>query len=193
MLYMVECDFDDPAQEDAWNEWYSGEKLDDLLSNPGFTATQRFQAVTPRKAEYLAVHSIRSTKVFTNPAYKATGGGRFGDWDAALMTNWSRRLFDGVAESPPVGPDELLAVIDRDADLPADIEITRLSGLDWETVSQYRNAVALDASISRRGLAVIPKSRAKEFTGIDGVCLFRPLTELKRKSSGELSAGGTKS
>jgi hypothetical protein len=183
MLYMVECDFDDPAQEDAWNEWYSGEKLDDLLSNPGFTATQRFQAVTPRKAEYLAVHSVRSTEVFTDPAYKATGGGRFGDWDPKLMTNWSRRLFDGVAESPPVAGDELLVVIDGDAPLPAGTDVTWLSGLDWETVSQYKNAVALDASISRRGLAVVPKARGREFDGIDGVAVFKPLTELKRKAS----------
>lgn len=182
MLYMVECDFDDPLQEDAWNEWYSGEKLDDLLSNPGFTATQRFKAVTPRKAEYLAVHSVRSTEVFTNPAYKASGGGRFGDWDPKLMTNWSRRLFEGVAESPPVGPDELLAVIDGDAGLPSDITVTWLDGLDWETVSQYRGAVALDASIARRGLAVVPKEKAGALSGIDGVCLFAPLTELKRKA-----------
>lgn len=181
MLYMVECDFDDPAQLDAWNHWYSGEKLDDLLSNPGFTATQRFQATTPRKAEYLAVHSIQSSEVFTNPAYKATGGGKFGDWDPALMTNWSRRLFDGLAESPDVGPEELLLVVDGDTALPSDISVTWVDGLDWETVSQYRNAVALDASIARRGLAVIPASREQEFSGREGICLFKPLTELKRK------------
>jgi hypothetical protein len=181
MLYMVECDFDDPAQEDAWNVWYSGEKLDDLLSNPGFTATQRFQAITPKKAEYLAVHSIESSDVFTNPVYKATGGGRFGDWDAALMTNWSRRLFDGLAQSPDVGPDELLVIVDGDAALPPDISVTWVEGLDWETVSQYKDAVALDASIARRGLAVIPASRADEVSGIDGVFVFKPLTELKRK------------
>lgn len=181
MLYMVECDFDDPAQEDAWNVWYSGEKLDDLLSNPGFTATQRFQAVTNREAEYLAVHSIQSSDVFTNPAYKATGGGKFGDWDPALMTNWSRRLFDGLAESPEVGFGELLVVVDGDVTLPVDIAVTWIDGLDWETVSQYKNAVALDASIARRGLAVIPASRAEEISGKDGICLFTPLTALKRK------------
>jgi len=180
MLYMVECDFDDPAQEDAWNEWYSGEKLDDLLSNPGFTATQRFQAVTPRPAEYLAVHSVQSSDVFTNPAYKSSGGGRFGDWDPALMTNWSRRLFDGVAESPEVSFGELFVVIDSDPEMPIDIPITWLDGLDWDTVSQYKDAVALDASIARRGLAVIPASRADELSGIEGVSLFAPLTALKR-------------
>lgn len=181
MLYMVECNFDDPAQEDAWNAWYSGEKLDELLSNPGFTATQRFHAVTPRKAAYLAVHSIRDAGVFLTPEYKAGGGGRFGDWPLALMTNWSRRLFDGLAESPAVGPDELLVVVDGDAKLPPDVPIIWLTGLDWETISQYKGAVALDASITRRGLAVIPKGRKDELSGIEGASLFKPLTELKRR------------
>lgn len=183
MLYMVECDFDDPAQEDAWNAWYSGEKMDELLSNPGFTATQRFHAVTPRTAAYLAVHSVENADVFLTPEYKASGGGRFGDWPPALMKNWSRRLFGGLAESPPVGADELLVVVDGDAALPPDVPVTWLAGLDWETVSEYEGAVALDASIARRGLAVIPKGRADEIAEIGGVCLFRPLTELKRKKA----------
>lgn len=181
MLYMVECGFADPAQEDAWNHWYSGEKLDDLLSNPGFVATQRFKAVTPRKAAYLAVHSIRSAEVFTDPAYKARGGGRFGDWDPALMTDWSRRLFDGVAESPGVGKNELLLIADEEAALPSGIAVTWLDGVDWSTVSQYKNAVALDASISKRGIAVVPKTGSSEISKLRGVSLFEPLTELKRK------------
>ena len=181
MLYMVACDFADPAQEDAWNHWYSGEKLDDLLSNPGFLATQRFKAVKPQKAAYLAVHSIRSGEVFTNPAYKATGGGRFGDWDPALMTNWSRRLFDGIAESPPVGKEELLLIVDREDAAPQGIAVTWLAGVEWSTISQYKNAVALDASIPKRGIAVVPKTKSSELAKLHGVSLFAPITELKRK------------
>lgn len=181
MLYMVECDFADPAQEDAWNAWYSGEKLDDLLRNPGFVATQRFKSVRPRKAAYLALHSIRSAEVFTNPTYKATGGGKFGDWDPALMTNWSRRLFDGLAEAPAVGKNELLLVADSEAGLPPDLRMTWLDGVDWATVGQYKNAVALDASVSRRGIAVVPKARPSELPEIPGVSLFEPISEPKRK------------
>ena len=181
MLYMVECDFDDPAQEDAWNHWYSGEKLDELLANPGFTATQRFRALTDRPAAYLAVHSIDSADVFTNPAYASGGGGRFGDWEPALMTNWSRRLFDGLAQSPPVGPDECLVLMDGDGDGPSSVALTWLDGLDWETVSQYKNAVALDASVARRGIGVIPRSLVADLPEADGLSVFEPLTELKRK------------
>jgi hypothetical protein len=181
MLYMVECDFADPAQEDAWNHWYSGEKLDELLANPDFAATQRFKALTPQKAAYLAIHSIRSADVFSTPAYKAGGGGRFGDWDPALMTNWSRRLFDGLAESPDVGPGERLLVIDAGAAPPPGIAVTWIDGLDWSTVSQYRSAVALDASVTRRGLAVVSKSDASRLGGTPGVHVYAPLTAKKRK------------
>jgi hypothetical protein len=181
MLYMVECDFADPAQEDAWNHWYSGEKLDELMGNPGFIATQRFKAVTPRKAAYLAIHSVRSADVFSTPTYKANGGGRFGDWDPALMTNWSRRLFDGVAESPDVQKDEMLVVVDDDATPLPGIAVTWLDGLDWNTVSQYKNAVALDASVTRRGLAVVSKADAAKLPKTRGIHVFAPLTEKKRK------------
>ena len=59
MIYIVECAFTDPAREAAWNEFYSGEKLDTLLALPGFRASQRFRALTDVPAPYLAVHSIR--------------------------------------------------------------------------------------------------------------------------------------
>jgi hypothetical protein len=181
MLYMVECDFEDPAQEIAWNDWYSGQKLAELLMNPGFTATQRFRAITPRNAIYLAIHSIASAEVFSHPAYKAGGHGRFGDWDPDLITNWSRRLFDGVAESPPVGKDERLLIADGDVTLPPDVDVIWLDGLDWAKVSQYKNAVALDASVAKRGIAVVPKDRAADLVKIPGVTLYEPLTPLKRK------------
>jgi len=181
MLYMVECDFEDPAQEIAWNDWYSGQKLAELLMNTGFTATQRFRAITPRKAAYIAIHSIESADVFTHPAYKAGGHGRFGDWDPALITNWSRRLFEGVAESPPVGPGELLLIADGGAPLPPHVEAIRLEGLDWAKVSQYKNAVALDASVAERRIAVVPKDSAPELVKIAGVTLYEPLTPQKRK------------
>ena len=155
MLYMVECDFADPAQEDAWNHWYSGEKLDELLANPGFVATQRFKAVTPRKSAYLAIHSVKSADVFTTPTYKAGGGGRFGDWDPALVTNWSRRLFDGIAESPDVRKDEMLLVIDDGATPPPGIAVTWLEGLDWSAVV---NTVTRSRSMRRWRAAASPSS-----------------------------------
>ena len=57
MLYMAECRFTDPAQEEAWNAWYGGPRLDELLSVPGFLTSQRFKAVTPADSPYLAIHT----------------------------------------------------------------------------------------------------------------------------------------
>jgi hypothetical protein len=177
MLYMVECGFADPTREDNWNEWYSGPKLAELLSMPGFIATQRYKALEPCPAPYLAVHSIESPSMFTNPNYKANGGGRFGDWEPSLMTNWSRRLFGPLREMPDVPADRLLAMTDSRGDgMPSDV--IWLDGLGWDAVSEYRNALALDASVDKRGIAVVPKSAGS--APVAGVRLYAPLTEKRR-------------
>ena len=49
MIYMVECAFTDPTREDAWNNFYDGEKLATMLSLPGFRASQRFRPLTSPK------------------------------------------------------------------------------------------------------------------------------------------------
>ena len=63
MIYMVECAFTDPARETAWNDYYSDEKLANLLALPGFRASQRFRAINHTPAPYLAVHSVRDAAV----------------------------------------------------------------------------------------------------------------------------------
>jgi hypothetical protein len=40
--------------------------------------------------------------------------------------------------------------------------------------------VALDASVAKRGIAVVPKSRASDLVKIPGVTLYEPLTPQKR-------------
>lgn len=50
MIYMVECAFTDPARETAWNDYYSDEKLANLLALPGFRASQRFRAINDTPA-----------------------------------------------------------------------------------------------------------------------------------------------
>ena len=75
MLYIVECGFADPSQEAAWNDWYSGPKLKELLAVPDFLSAQRFRALDNHPAPYLNVTSIASTELFTNPDYRRGGGG----------------------------------------------------------------------------------------------------------------------
>jgi hypothetical protein len=176
MLYIVECGFTDPSREAEWNAWYSGQKIGELVAMPGFLSSQRFRALDDEPAPYLAIHSIESADLFTSSTYRSSGGGRFGDWDPALLIDWSRRLFTGMAEMPPVPDDMRLAVLDRAPDEAPDLGMAFnwLVGLDWQTVSGYRSAVALDASVSHRGLAVIDTETAEAWPPIPGLRIYMP-------------------
>jgi hypothetical protein len=111
MLYMVECRFKDQAREAAWNEWYGGERLGELLAVPGFVSSQRFISLTHSGNHYLTVHSILSMEVFQCPEYMAMGGGAFQGYQDCI-TDWVRRFFTGLDVAPAVSMDERLAVVD---------------------------------------------------------------------------------
>lgn len=111
MLYMVECRFNDPSREAAWNHWYGGERLGELLAVPGFLTSQRFIAATRPGNYYLTVHSISSMAVFECAEYKAMGGGAFKGYQGCI-TDWVRRFFSGLDVAPNVAMNERLAVRD---------------------------------------------------------------------------------
>ena len=182
MLYMVACDFADSTEEEAWNRWYSETKLAELLSVPGINASQRFRAEAEIPDPYLAIHSLESADVFLRPEYRSGGGGRFGDRDPALMTHWSRRLFAGLAESPRVDEGERLVLLDAAPDDAPDLGIAFhwLTGVDWSAVAAYRGAVALDASVPHRGLAVVDAARAKALPRTGGLVVYVPLCPKRR-------------
>ena len=166
MIYTVECAFTDPAQEAAWNAYYDGEKLDSLLSVPGFRASQRFHAVMNTPAPYFAVHSLRDERVLGD-TYKGVGGGAFGGWDG-LVTNWRRNLFTGMDMAPEVPDGSCLVVLDEPgaaAAFPA-LEFTWL------------DCVGLDRSVERRALAIADRARIDALDGEAGSPLrvFAPIT-----------------
>ncbi|GIX49179.1 MAG: hypothetical protein KatS3mg131_3390 [Candidatus Tectimicrobiota bacterium] len=177
MLYMVECGFADAAQEAAWNAWYGETKLAELLAVPGFLASQRFRALDDAPAPYLAIHSIASAAVFTHPAYRRGGGGGFGPWDPALITDWRRRLFTGLDVMPAVAAEERLVVYDGDpqAAPPLGLRFAWLAGVDWGAVTTYRAAVALDASVPHRGVAIVDAPTAAALPALPGLRRYRPL------------------
>lgn len=142
MIYTVECAFSDPARESAWNDWYGGEKLDVLLSVPGFRASQRFRAQTAGRAPYLAVHSVRDAAVLEQAAYRDVGGGTFGGWDA-LVTDWDRNLFTGLEVAPEVAPGQRLVLLDDPAAQAAE-------ELDFT----WLDIAGLDRTTERRGFAI---------------------------------------
>lgn len=151
MLYMVECDFSDPTLVQAWNDYYTERKLDEVLAVPGFRTSQRFKAVTPMLAPYLAIHSVDSLEVLTGSAYKGGGGGSFDARFQPCIIHWHRNLFAGLDRAPAVGLDEFLAVSD------ASPEAVAGAGIDFV----WLEAAGLDRSVPRRGIARIDAATAQ--------------------------------
>ncbi|CAI7978340.1 conserved hypothetical protein [Frankia sp. Hr75.2] len=138
-LYVVRCNFSDPAQCDAWQRWYSGEKQDWLLSRPGFLAGQRFAAVRSTDGvEFLALYALESPDALKTPEYNSGWG--WGAWRPYII-DWSRNLFDGVEpETFLTKEDELLRAVfvtsSEAVDTNPDLQWTRVQpGLDGSLVA----------------------------------------------------------
>ncbi|MCZ6872061.1 MAG: hypothetical protein O7G88_00815 [bacterium] len=177
MLYLVECGFADSSQATAWNDWYSGLKLEELLTLPDFLSAQRFRALDNNLAPYLNVTSIASTELFTNPDYRRGGGGSFGPWALDLIIDWRRLLFAGMDEMPAVADDQRLLVLDQEPDTASDLGVamTWLDGLDWQTATNYADGVALAASVPHRGLAIVSPEIADALPPLPSLRIYTPI------------------
>ena len=174
MLYIVECAFSDPEQEQAWNDYYSGRKLDEVLAVPGFRTSQRFKAIGVHPSPYFAIHTVDSIEVLISDAYRNRGGGRFDALYQPYITHWRRSFYSGLARAPAFAKDELLAVSDR----PEKITDVALSFI-WLT------AAGLDTAVPRRGIAWVQQSQARELAKFteDGITLYAPLMEQRQESA----------
>ncbi len=170
MIYMVEMDLADRCEETAWHAWYLSH-IGKLLTVPGFEASQRFVSVHPTMSPFLALHEVASADVFTSAAYRTVGGpSATGKWQAR-MTNWQRNLLDGLVESPDVGQDELLIVLNDQQGVPGSLT----GGVVWLT------GVGLDRSVNAVGLAVVNQDLdVAAFAGDANVCCYKPLTKKLR-------------
>jgi hypothetical protein len=90
-VYIVRCNFTEPAEEAAWNAWYSGPKIAGMLAKPHFRTCQRFRRAVGTGRDYLAVWTVQSPDAFTTAEYKSDWG--FFEWEP-YITDWSRDLFD---------------------------------------------------------------------------------------------------
>jgi hypothetical protein len=179
-VYAVRCNFALPEREAAWNEWYSGPKLREMLEKPLFLSVQRFAAVAlDRRRKYLALWLVASPDAFTTPEYRADWG--FFEWTRHI-TDWSRDLYASpfAADDPVfvIGPDEALyiAAFDGMSEAAArqrrDAVAQRLPGVAWlEAVALDRHAPILGLrKIARRPppapLADAPELRETVFAPI---------------------------
>ena len=91
-VYVVRCNFNEPAKEADWNAWYSGPKIAQMLRKPHFRSCQRFKRAAGGGRDYLALWTLGSPEAFQTEQYTADWG--FFEW-APHITHWSRDLFDG--------------------------------------------------------------------------------------------------
>jgi hypothetical protein len=127
--YIVRCNFSDSTKEKAWNDWYSGPKIGQMLSKPYFRSTQRFRRSNGVGRNYLALWILESPEAFKTHEYTSDWG--FFEWRPYII-DWSRDLFSGaiIAEdSFLVRPQEALHVVSFD-------------GMSAEAASQAQKAIA---------------------------------------------------
>jgi hypothetical protein len=98
-VYIVRCNFTEPAHEQAWNAWYSGPKIAQMLAKPHFRTCQRFKRASGSGRNYLALWTLQSPDAFKTEQYTTDWG--FFEW-APHITDWSRDLFDG-GDAPEAG------------------------------------------------------------------------------------------
>lgn len=113
--YIVRCNFSDPIKEKAWNDWYSGPKIGQMLSKPHFRSSQRFRRSNGTGRNYLALWIIETPEAFKTHEYTSDWG--FFEWKPYII-DWSRDLFSGshvADDSFAVPPQEALHVVSFDA------------------------------------------------------------------------------
>ena len=91
-IYIVRCRFTAPEKEAAWNAWYSGPKIVQMLAQPYFRTCQRFRRAAGTGRDYLALWTVTSPEALKTKQYTSQWG--FAEWEKHV-TDWSRDLFDG--------------------------------------------------------------------------------------------------
>jgi hypothetical protein len=167
-VYVVRCNFARPDLEQAWNDWYSGSKLRQMLEKPLFVSVQRFAAsALDTRRKYLALWVVDSPDAFTTREY--TGDWGFFEWRPHIR-DWSRDLYDA-----PAGL--------------SSAEVTARFAADGSTslyLASFDNATLADARALRAHVAV----RRSDVTWMEVVGLDRhsPVLGLQRLPRGSKPA-----
>ncbi len=173
MIYTVECSFADPASEAEWNDFYSLDKLPDLISVSGFHTSQRFKALSRGCPVYLALHSIDGHDILAGDEYRQKGGGNFARWQQHI-TDWHRNLYDGIERAPAIGDGEYLA-----SSVQGPEPLIRLGLTPYAM-----HAVAMEKFPEFRWLAKIERGDAPNIGHLpEGMHVYAPMTE-------QLTSGG---
>jgi hypothetical protein len=173
-VYVVRCRFTEPTREQAWNDWYSGPKIAQMLSKPHFRTCQRFRRTSGTGRDYLALWTLQSPEAFKTREYTTDWG--FAEW-ASYITDWSRDLFDG-GDRPEtafaVPPQGALQVVSFDgmSDEEARRAVVRPAAMMWLPV------IGLNRHTPAIGFAVLPDlAGAPMLPGAERVqtAVYRPI------------------
>jgi hypothetical protein len=181
-VYIVRCRFTEPTKEQAWNDWYSGPKIAQMLSQPHFLTCQRFRRMAGTGRDYLALWTLQSPEALRTPEYAAQWG--FADW-AAYITDWSRDLFDGGAT-----PEAAFAV-----PLPGGLKVVTFDGMSeaeahraqaQSVVSMWLPVIGLDRHTPMIGLTVLSDAAGAAVSlGANGgqAAVYRPICEVASRGT----------
>jgi hypothetical protein len=182
-LYVVRCNFTRSDLEQSWNDWYSGQKVQQLLAKPMFSAVQRFRLSSGSGRKYLALWQVASPGALNTSEYKSDWG--FFEWRPYIV-DWSRDIFDATstqAAALAVPLHGLLQVIsfdgmDADRADAARVVLASVAGTMWF------HSAGLDRHTPMIGLRQFPDTAdaqaasARSLPSGVQVGLYRPISEL---------------
>jgi hypothetical protein len=182
-VYIVRCNFTAPAREQAWNAWYSGPKIKQMLAQPHFRSCQRFRRASGTGRDYLALWTVGSPQALTTRQYTSQWG--FAEW-APYITDWSRDLFDASAERDAafaVAPHGALAVVSFDGMSAEDASAARATFAPAEPAMMWLPVIGLDRHTPVIGVRALPDLASAPLADTDGRAqrgIYRPISEFHR-------------
>ncbi len=179
--YVVRCNFTRPDLEDAFNDWYSGPKLADMLEKPMFLSGQRFVADAGHTARrYLALWTVEGPEAFQTPQYTSDWG--FFEWKPSI-TDWSRDLYPLPAAVSPadfaVAEDARLHLLSFDGVPEADADALLAEVAPLRPQMVFLSVAGIDRHSPRLGLArLAPDAPLPPPLALAGVqeTAFRPIS-----------------
>jgi hypothetical protein len=160
MIFISQSGLTDTALAANWDRWYL-EHLRIMVTVPGIASAQRFKTDAPGFPPSLAIYSVASPDVFSDPYYLSVRG--MGKWLSLIDRQYYKRnLFDGLEYAPVVADGAYLLVADRE----------RAEGAISDIEFTWLESIALDRSTPYRGLAVAQRLPVLETT----VAVYRPAT-----------------
>jgi hypothetical protein len=176
LAYVVRCNFSDPEKEQAWNDWYSGPKLKQMLDKPYFLTVQRYRRVSGTGRNYLAFWTLASAEAFETPEYKNDWG--FFEWRPYII-DWSRDLFkadQGDVHAPRVTDGGHLRLISFEGLSGAEAEAKRSEIDRTRAGTSWHRSIGLDRHTELLGSSV--QATTELGPSIEGVydALYQPIS-----------------